>query len=55
MTAGKQDRDAQRRRFEEAARKLGCDESEEKFEEQLRDIAKAKPKAKGPSKKPGPS
>jgi len=31
-------------RFTEAARELGCDESETAFEDKLRKIAKAKPK-----------
>ncbi len=34
----------QRRRFEEAARELGCDESEERFDEVLKKVAKQKPK-----------
>lgn len=32
-------------RFKEVARDLGCDESEERFNENLKRIAKAKPKA----------
>ncbi len=31
--------------FEQAARELGCDESEAAFEDKLRKIAKAKPKS----------
>jgi hypothetical protein len=34
----------QSERFKEAARELGCDESEERFDEALRKIGKAKPK-----------
>ena len=30
--------------FRKAARELGCDESEERFQEKLRVVAKAKPK-----------
>ena len=33
-------------RFKEVARELGCDESEERFNENLKRIAKAKPKAR---------
>lgn len=35
----------QKERFERTARELGCDESEERFNERLKRIAKAKPKA----------
>ena len=34
----------QRDRFEETARRLECDEDEAKFNENLKQIAKAKPK-----------
>jgi hypothetical protein len=34
----------QQKRFEEIARELGCDESEERFNENLKRLAKAKPK-----------
>ncbi len=33
----------QRRRFNKAARELGCDENEERFQEKLRTVAKHKP------------
>jgi len=33
--------------FRKAARELGCDESEEKFKDALRTLAKAKPKPAG--------
>jgi hypothetical protein len=36
----------QHARFVETARKLGCDESEEAFDEKLKAIARAKPKHK---------
>ncbi len=36
-------------RFVETARKLGCDESEESFEETFRKIVPPKPKARVPS------
>lgn len=38
------DKKAQKERFERTARELGCDESEERFNENLKRIAKAKPK-----------
>jgi hypothetical protein len=45
--------DSQRKRFEEAARELGCDDDEATFEKRLRDVAispptydKIKPKRK---------
>jgi len=34
------------RAFRKAARELGCDESEERFQEALRTVAKQKPKSK---------
>jgi hypothetical protein len=40
----------QHKRFVETARELGCDEDKERFEEQLRRIATAKPKPKKPEK-----
>jgi hypothetical protein len=36
----------QHKRFIETARELGCDEDKERFEEKLKGIATAKPKAK---------
>ena len=46
MQASKPDGPAksQRKAFEEAARELGCDESEERFDETLRAVARHKPK-----------
>lgn len=38
--------------FREAARELGCDESEERFDDALRKVAKAKPKPEGEKPKP---
>jgi hypothetical protein len=38
------------RAFRKAARELGCDESEERFQEALRTVAKQKPKE--PKQKP---
>ena len=38
------DKQAQRKRFIETARELGCDEDEAAFDEKLRKIATAKPK-----------
>jgi hypothetical protein len=38
------DKQAQRKRFIEAARELGCDENEAAFDERLRRIATVKPK-----------
>ena len=35
-------------KFREVARELGCDESEERFDEKLRAIAKKKPKSPEP-------
>ena len=44
----------QHQRFVEAARELGCDESEERFDETLKRVAKHKPKPSQPgSAKPG--
>ena len=40
---GKQS-ETQTDKFKQAARELGCDESEERFNENLKRIAKAKPK-----------
>ncbi len=49
----KPDDPEQSKRFIEAARELGCDESEERFIETVRKVASAPP-APGPSKaKPG--
>ena len=39
-------------RFKEVARDLGCDESEERFNENLKRIAKAKPKEGEKGEKP---
>jgi hypothetical protein len=44
---GKPDNPAQSKRFIEAARKLGVDESGKAFEEVVRSLAKRKPKADG--------
>ena len=38
--------------FRKAARELGCDESEERFQEALRTVAKQKPKASKSDRKP---
>ncbi|MBV9814026.1 MAG: hypothetical protein JO326_14855 [Acetobacteraceae bacterium] len=40
---------SQHARFVETARKLGCDESEEAFDEKLKAIARHKSKAKPPA------
>jgi hypothetical protein len=37
--------------FRKAARELGCDESEERFQEALRAVAKQKPKGKASEKR----
>jgi hypothetical protein len=42
----KKTEDDQVRAFRKAARELGCDESEERFQDALRTIAKQKPKPK---------
>jgi hypothetical protein len=42
----------QTQRFIEAARELGCDESEERFDDALRKVAKAKPKPEAEKPKP---
>jgi hypothetical protein len=42
---------SQRAKFEQAARDLQCDESEEAFDEKLRVIAKQKPKEPAPKKR----
>jgi hypothetical protein len=42
--------DDQVKRFRKAARELGCDESEERFQEALRTVAKHKPKEPKPKK-----
>jgi hypothetical protein len=39
--------ESQSERFKQAARELGCDESEERFVETVRKIAKAPPQHKG--------
>lgn len=44
MTRPKVDDPEQSKRFEQAARELGCDESEEAFDAKLRQVAKHKPK-----------
>jgi hypothetical protein len=41
------DQSAQSERFKQAARELGCDESEERFDEKLKAIAKAPPQHRG--------
>jgi hypothetical protein len=46
--------DDQRRRFEEAARELGCDESEERFDAALRKVVKHKPKEAEPAVEQAP-
>lgn len=47
---GKRMEPKQYQRFKETARELGCDESEERFNEKLKQIAKAKQKSKEPAK-----
>ena len=42
--------DAQSEKFKDAARELGCDESEAAFDDKLRVIAKQKPKEPEPKK-----
>jgi len=44
MKKTKEPEQSQRERFEQAARELGCDESEERFDETLKRVAKHKPK-----------
>lgn len=44
MTPKKAGKITQRERFEEAARELGCDESEEAFDRALRKVVKREPK-----------
>ncbi|MBZ9909448.1 MULTISPECIES: hypothetical protein [Mesorhizobium] len=43
----------QSQKFEQAARELGCDDSEEVFDAKLRAIAKQKPKDEHPRQKAG--
>lgn len=43
---------SQHERFVEKARELGCDESEEAFDEKLKVIARHKPKDTAPEKAP---
>ena len=50
-TKAKKDKD-QIASFRKAARELGCDESEERFQEALRTIAKQKSKTKESAAKP---
>jgi hypothetical protein len=42
------------RKFREAARELGCDESDERFDDALRKIAKQKPGEAAPKGKRSP-
>jgi hypothetical protein len=42
----------QSERFKQAARELGCDESEERFEAALRKVVKHKPKAEEKIERP---
>ena len=42
--------ESQSERFKQAARELGCDESEERFVETVRKIAKSGPQHKSPAK-----
>lgn len=57
MEKTRKDTSEQVDRFREAARELGCDQSEERFDAALRKVAKApaleedKPKAKKPPKR----
>ena len=53
MDGKKQDGDAasQHARFVETARELGCDESEEAFDEKLKAIARHRPKKDMPEEK----
>lgn len=44
----------QSRKFKEAARELGCDESEEAFDETLKRLGKAPPQPKEKPKKEKP-
>ena len=46
MRKPKSESDQQSERFKQAARELGCDESEERFVETVRKIAKAPPQHK---------
>ena len=50
----KPDDPEQSRKFMEAARELGCDDSEERFIETVRKVASAPPTRNGPSKAPKP-
>lgn len=43
---------SQRQRFKEAARELGCNDSEEAFDEALRKAARQTPKAEKPPRSP---
>jgi hypothetical protein len=42
---------SQSERFKQAARELGCDESEERFDRALKKVAKPVPKAAEPKKR----
>ena len=46
MTSSKKPATEQSQRFKEAAHELGCDDSEERFREVMRRVAKAKPAPK---------
>jgi hypothetical protein len=48
----KQSDKSQSERFKQAARELGCDESEERFDKALKAVAKHKPKVEAGTKKP---
>jgi hypothetical protein len=47
-----EDKRNQLERFKEASRELGCDDSEGRFREVMRRVAKAKPKPKDDKAKP---
>lgn len=53
VDAAKKDDEEQAERFKRTARELGADESEERFNERLKRIAKVKPKARRKGKQDG--
>lgn len=46
----KMDEKAQAKAFRKAAREAGCDDNEERFQDALRKVAKAKPSAEKPKR-----
>lgn len=55
MTTSRSDQSEQLERFKQAARELGCDESEERFDEALRKVAGHRPSPRAEnSRKVGP-